>query len=80
MAKFQSGIGLLAENLNLPVIPMRLDGVAQMKQAHRRLARRNEITIHIGAPITFPRTHPSRRNHPPPRIRSFAVEGKLRER
>jgi long-chain acyl-CoA synthetase len=59
MAKFQPGIGLLAENLGLPIIPMRLDGVAQMKHAHRRLARRNEITVHIGAPITFPaRTHP----------------------
>jgi long-chain acyl-CoA synthetase len=54
MAKFRPGIGLLAENLGLPIIPMRLDGVAQMKHAHRRLARRNEITVHIGLPITFP--------------------------
>jgi long-chain acyl-CoA synthetase len=54
MAKFQPGIGLLAQNLGLPIIPMRLDGVAQMKQAHRRLAKLGEITVHIGAPITFP--------------------------
>jgi len=54
MAKFQPGIGLLAENLGLAIIPMRLDGVAQMKQARRRLARFGEITVHIGAPITFP--------------------------
>ena len=54
MAKFQPGIGLLAQSLQLPIIPMRLDGVAQMKHAHRRLARRNELTVHIGAPITFP--------------------------
>jgi long-chain acyl-CoA synthetase len=53
MAKFQPGIGLLARNLNLPIIPMRLEGVAQMKQAHRRLARKDELAIHIGAPITF---------------------------
>jgi long-chain acyl-CoA synthetase len=58
LAKFQPGIGLLAQNLNLPIIPMRLDGVAQMKQAHRRLARKNEITIHIGAPIWFPADTP----------------------
>jgi long-chain acyl-CoA synthetase len=58
MAKFQPGIGLLAENLRLPIIPMRLDGVAQMKQAHRRLARLNEITVQIGAPITFPADTP----------------------
>jgi len=54
MAPFQSGIGLLAENLALPIIPMRIDGVWQMKREHRRLAHRNEITVHIGAPITFP--------------------------
>src|SRR6476661_1085792 len=47
MAPFQSGIGLLAENLGLPIIPMRLDGVWQMKQQRRRLAGRSEITVHI---------------------------------
>jgi long-chain acyl-CoA synthetase len=54
MAPFRSGIGLLAENLALPIIPMRLDGVWRMKRQHRRLARFGEITVHIGAPITFP--------------------------
>jgi long-chain acyl-CoA synthetase len=54
MAPFQSGIGLLAENLALPVIPMRLDGVWQMKREHRRLARLGEIAVHIGAPVRFP--------------------------
>jgi long-chain acyl-CoA synthetase len=54
MAPFQSGIGLLAENLSLPIIPMRLDGVWQMKREHRRLARFGEITVRIGAPVTFP--------------------------
>jgi long-chain acyl-CoA synthetase len=54
MAPFQSGIGLLAENLGIPIIPMRLDGVWQMKREHRRLAHRGEITVHIGAAVTFP--------------------------
>jgi long-chain acyl-CoA synthetase len=54
MAPFQKGIGLLAENLRVPIIPMRLDGVAQMKHQHRRLAHRGEITVRIGAPVTFP--------------------------
>ena len=54
MAAFQSGIGLLAENLRLPIIPMRLDGVWQMKRERRRLAHVGEITVHIGAPIVFP--------------------------
>ena len=59
MAAFQSGIGLLAQNLAVPVIPMRLDGVWQMKKEHRRLAHRNEITVHVGAPITFPPDTPA---------------------
>ena len=54
MAPFQSGIGLLAENLRIPIIPMRLDGVWQMKRERRRLAHIGEITVRIGAPITFP--------------------------
>ena len=53
MAPFQSGIGLLAENLGIPIVPMRLDGVWQMKRQHRRLAHIGEITVHIGAPVTF---------------------------
>jgi long-chain acyl-CoA synthetase len=53
MAPFQRGIGLLAENLTLPVVPMRLDGVWQMKRERRRLAHIGEITVRIGAPITF---------------------------
>jgi long-chain acyl-CoA synthetase len=54
MAAFQSGIGLLAENLRIPIVPMRLDGVWQMKRERRRLAHVGEITVHIGAPVTFP--------------------------
>jgi len=54
IAPFQSGIGLLAENLGIPIIPMRLDGVWQMKREHRRLAHFGEITVRIGAPVTFP--------------------------
>jgi long-chain acyl-CoA synthetase len=53
MAPFQSGIGLLAENLRIPIVPMRLDGVWQMKRDRRRLAHFGEITIRIGKPITF---------------------------
>jgi long-chain acyl-CoA synthetase len=72
MAKFQPGIGLLAENLGLPIIPMRLDGVAQMKHAHRRLARRNEITVHIGLPITFPA-------HTPPQEVTTRLESAVKQ-
>ena len=59
MAAFQSGIGLLVQNLRLPVIPLRLDGVWQMKRERRRLAHLGEITVRIGAPVEFaPATPP----------------------
>lgn len=59
MAPFQAGIGLLAENLGLRCVPMRMDGVWQMKREHRRLAHRGEITVRIGAPVRFsPGTDP----------------------
>ncbi len=54
MAAFQSGIGLLAENLRIPIVPMRLDGVWQMKSERRRWAHRGEVTVRIGAPVTYP--------------------------
>jgi long-chain acyl-CoA synthetase len=58
MAPFRSGIGLLSENLRIPIVPMRLDGVWQMKCEHRRLAHLGELTVRIGAPITFPLATP----------------------
>src|SRR5713101_2852519 len=54
MAPFQSGIGLLAENLGIPIVPMRMDGVWGMKRERRRLAHFREVTVHIGAPVLFP--------------------------
>jgi long-chain acyl-CoA synthetase len=59
MAPFQPGIGLLAQNLNIPIVPMRMDGVWEMKRQHRRLARFGELTVHIGAPVTFPPETPA---------------------
>jgi len=54
MEAFQPGIGILAQNLGLPIVPMRLDGVWGMKREARRLAHRGEITVHIGKPVSFP--------------------------
>ncbi len=54
MIPFQSGIGLLAQNLNIPIVPLRIDGLWRMKQENRRLAHLGELTVQIGAPVTFP--------------------------
>jgi long-chain acyl-CoA synthetase len=59
MAAFQTGIGLLARNLLLPIVPMRLDGVWGMKRERRRFAHRGEITVHIGKPVLFAQETPA---------------------
>jgi long-chain acyl-CoA synthetase len=59
MAPFQGGIGLLAENLCLPIVPMRLDGIWKMKREHRRLAHFGEVTVRIGTSVNFPPDTPA---------------------
>lgn len=61
MGPFQSGIGLLAANLRIPIVPMRLDGVWKMKRERRRLAHLGEIVVHIGQPVSFPADTPPER-------------------
>ena len=51
---FRAGIGLLAENLGIPVLPMRIDGLFEVKQAGRRFAPPWKISVRIGAPMKFP--------------------------
>ncbi|HZR57225.1 MAG TPA: AMP-binding protein [Terriglobales bacterium] len=56
---FRPGIGLLANNLRIPVIPMRIDGLFEVKQAGKKFARPGKISVKIGAPILFPTdSHP----------------------
>lgn len=59
MLPFQPGIGLLAQNLNIPVVALRIDGLWQMKQQNRRIAHHRELTVHMGAPVTFPPNTPA---------------------
>jgi len=50
---FRSGIGLLANNLKIPVVPIRIDGLFEVKQAGRRFAAPGEIEVRIGRPVVF---------------------------
>jgi len=52
---FRAGIGLLATNLGVPVVPMRIDGLFELKQAGKKFARPGQVRIRIGAPVEFPR-------------------------
>jgi long-chain acyl-CoA synthetase len=53
VGKFRSGIGLLATRLRVPVVPVRIDGLFEMKQEGRRFARKGDVRVGIGASVSF---------------------------
>jgi long-chain acyl-CoA synthetase len=53
LAPFRSGIGLLAARLNIPVVPMRLDGLFELRQKDRSIARPGHVKVTIGPPARF---------------------------
>ena len=50
---FRSGLGMLAARLHIPVLPLRIDGLYEMKTAGRKIARPGELTVVIGKPMNF---------------------------
>jgi long-chain acyl-CoA synthetase len=50
---FRDGIGLLASNLGIPVVPMRISGLFEIKQAGKKFAPPGRIHVRIGQPIKF---------------------------
>jgi len=50
---FQAGIGLLANDLAIPVVPMRIDGLFELKRAGKKFAPPRQIRVIIGSPIRF---------------------------
>lgn len=55
MNPFMSGIGLLAQNLNLPVVPIKIEGLFDLTRQRRYFSRPGTVTIRFGDPIQFPR-------------------------
>jgi long-chain acyl-CoA synthetase len=53
MSPFRSGIGLLATQLNLPIIPMRIDGLFPFKIAQKHYAPPHAVQVRIGDPVRF---------------------------
>lgn len=49
---FQSGVGLLANKLDVPVLPMRIDNLFELRQKHQRFSRR--IVVRVGEPVNYP--------------------------
>jgi long-chain acyl-CoA synthetase len=54
MNPFRAGIGLLANNLGVPVLPVRIRGLFEVKQAGKKFALPWTISVRIGQPVTFP--------------------------
>jgi long-chain acyl-CoA synthetase len=50
---FRAGVGLLANNLNIPVVPMRIVGLFELKQAGRKFTPPHTISVRIGKPVKF---------------------------
>ena len=56
---FRAGIGMLANNLGVPILPMRILGLFEVKRAGKRFAAPCKIRVRIGQPMTFaPGTDP----------------------
>jgi long-chain acyl-CoA synthetase len=50
---FRSGIGLLVNNLRIPVVPVRIDGLFEIKQSGQKFAAPGKIEVRIGKPVEF---------------------------
>jgi long-chain acyl-CoA synthetase len=53
MQPFMGGTGLLASDLRLPVVPVRIDGLFELKRQKRYFARSGEVSVTIGGPVGF---------------------------
>jgi long-chain acyl-CoA synthetase len=50
---FRNGVGLLANNLRIPILPMRIDGLFEIKKAGKKFAPPGKIRVRIGKPVQF---------------------------
>ena len=53
MNPFRAGIGLLANSLGIPVLPMRIVGLFEVKRAGAKFAQPWKICVRIGRPMRF---------------------------
>jgi long-chain acyl-CoA synthetase len=53
LARFRPGIGLLAKQSGVPVLPVALRGLGELKTRRRRWFRSGTIEVRVGQPIRF---------------------------
>ena len=56
MNPFRAGIGLLATRLGVPVVPVHLGGISELRQAGKHWARPRQIKVSVGGPVRFAET------------------------
>src|SRR6185295_16167055 len=55
MQPFKAGIGLLASELNVRIVPIKLDGLFELKKRRQYFVRPGTVSVTFGDPIDFPR-------------------------
>jgi long-chain acyl-CoA synthetase len=53
MGRFKSGIGLLATELAIPVVPVKLDGLYELKRRKQYFASKGMVAVKFGSPVRF---------------------------
>jgi long-chain acyl-CoA synthetase len=53
MSPFKSGIGILAKELGVPIVPVKLKGLYELKKRRQYFAAPNTVTVVFGQPIWF---------------------------
>ena len=59
MKPFMEGIGLLAKNLKVPVVPARIEGLFALKKRQEKFARRGEVRVILGESISLSSDEPA---------------------
>lgn len=54
LAGFRAGIGLLAKQSGVPVLPTAIRGLGELKASQKRWFRSGKLEVHIGEAIEFP--------------------------
>jgi long-chain acyl-CoA synthetase len=53
MSPFKTGIGVLAVELGVPVVPVKLSGLYELKRRKQYFAPRGQVTVVFGEPVRF---------------------------
>jgi long-chain acyl-CoA synthetase len=53
MSEFKIGIGLLASQLEVPVVPVKLNGLYELKRRQQYFASKGTVSVVFGEPIRF---------------------------